>query len=68
MAGVLGRGLPVGVVLAVVVQMITGSPLPDSLLTARFGLTTLAAVALFSLSGCIRADARWRMAERRFGG
>lgn len=67
-AGVLGRGLPMGVVVALAVEVLTGRPLPESLLSLRFVLTLLAGIALFSLSGCIRAATLWRLAERRFGG
>lgn len=66
--GFVRRGLPMGVVVALAVEVLTGRPVPDSLLSARFVLTVLAGVALFSLSGCIRAATEWRLAERRFGG
>ena len=68
LVGVVRRGLPMGVLVAFAVEVLTGRPVPDSLLSPRFVLTVLAGVALFSLSGCIRAAAQWRLAERRFGG
>jgi hypothetical protein len=68
LAGVVQRGLPMGVVVALAVEVLTGRPVPDSLASVRFVLTLLAGTSLFSLSGCIRAAAQWRLAERRFGG
>ena len=68
LTGVVQRGLPMGVVVALAVEVLTGRPVPDSLVSARFVFTVLAGAALFSVSGCIRAAAQWRLAERRFGG
>jgi hypothetical protein len=66
LTGVVQRGLPMGVVVALAVEVLTGRPVPDSLVSARFVFTVFAGVALFSLSGCIRAATQWRLAERRF--
>jgi hypothetical protein len=66
LTGVVRRGLPMGVVVALAVEVLTGRPVPDSLASARFVFMVFAGITLFSLSGCIRAAAQWRLAERRF--
>ncbi len=68
LAGVVQRGLPMGVVVALAVEVLTGRPVPDSFVSLRFAFTVLAGVSFFSLSGCIRAATQWRLAERRFEG
>ena len=68
LAGAVQRGLPMGVVVALAAEVVTERELPGSLLSLRFAFTLVAGVALFSLSGCIRAATQWRLAERRFGG
>lgn len=67
LSGVLGRGLPLGLVVAVAIQILTGEPLPESLLGAGFLARALLAVAVFSVSGCLSAYTTWRLHQRRFG-
>ena len=67
LSGVLGRGLPLGLVVAVAIQILTGEPLPDSLASPTFVGRALLAVAVFSASGCLSAYTAWRLHERRFG-
>lgn len=67
LSGVVGRGLPMGLVIVLAIELLTGEPIPQSLVSWRFVLRTLLAVALFSVSGCISAAAAWRLAEKRFG-
>ena len=64
--GGLRRGLPMGVALAVAVEVIQGHPLPDALGTGSFLGRALLACALFSVGGCLTAAAQWRALEQRF--
>ena len=66
--GVLGRGLPLGVVVAVCIEVVIGHPIPEALATWGFVGRLLMAVGVFSISGSISARAYWRSYERRFGG
>lgn len=64
--GVLGRGLPMGVVTALAIQVYLGGPLPDAFLAWTFAGRLLLAVAVFSVSGCVAANANWNLHERRY--
>jgi hypothetical protein len=65
--GVAGRGLPMGIVVALLIELWDPSgAMPDALLEARFLGGLLLAVAVFSASGCISALANWRVHESRF--
>jgi hypothetical protein len=66
--GVVGRGLPLGCVVAVVIEAALGHPLPDALGEPFFLRNLLLAVGVFSASGCVSALANWRIHQRRFGG
>lgn len=62
------RGVPMGLAIVLVLEMLQGRPLDASLLRdpallGRFAL----AVVLFSLGGMISAHARWRALDLRFG-
>lgn len=61
----LRRGIPMGVALATAVEFILGNPFPDAFGTPDFLGRALAASALFSISGAIRAGSRWNSLERR---
>lgn len=64
--GILGRGLPMGVIVALAVEIALGNPLPESLGSPSFlGRAVLASV-IFSLGGCATAYANWSSLERRF--
>ena len=65
--GFLQRGLPFGVLIAVVIELALGSPFPEALRSPVFVFRLVALVALFSLSGCMRANVTWNAYERRFG-
>lgn len=65
--GILQRGLPFGVLLGVLIEAALGSPFPDALRTPLFWLRLVALVALFSLTGCMRANVTWKAYERRYG-
>ena len=65
--GFLQRGLPFGVLVAVVIEMALGSPFPEALRNPMFVVRLVALVALFTLSGCMRASVTWNAYERRFG-
>jgi hypothetical protein len=65
--GVVGRGIPMGVVVALLIELWDPSgAMPDALLEPRFLGRLLLAVAVFTASGCISAWANWRVHERRF--
>ena len=66
--GVLGRGLPLGVLCAVALEMALGHELPDALATAGFAGRLLLAVSVFSISGSLSARMTWNIHERRFSG
>jgi hypothetical protein len=65
--GVLQRGLPFGVLIAVVIELALGNPFPEALRAPLFLVRLVALVGLFSLSGCMRANVTWNAYERRFG-
>ena len=66
--GVIGRGLPMGIVVALLIELWDPSgAMPDALLDLRFLGRLLLAIGVFAASGCISALANWRMHERRFG-
>lgn len=65
--GVVGRGIPMGIVVALLIELWDPSgAMPDALLETHFLGRLLLAVAVFSASGCISALANWRVHERRF--
>ena len=67
--GVIARGIPMGLVVALLIELWDPSgAMPDALLEPRFLGRLLLAIAVFSASGCISALANWRLHQRRFGG
>lgn len=64
---VIARGLPMGIVVALVIEMYLGRPIPDALLEPPFLARLLLAVGVFSLSSSLSALANWRYHERRYG-
>jgi len=65
--GVIGRGVPMGILVALLIELLNPSgAMPGALLEARFLWRLLLAVAVFAASGCISALANWRLHERRF--
>jgi hypothetical protein len=65
--GVIGRGVPMGLVVALLIELWDPSgEMPGALLEPRFLGRLLLAVAVFAASGCISALANWRVHERRF--
>lgn len=66
--GVLGRGLPLALLCAVAIEASLGSPFPDALRSQAFLGRLALAFAVFSLSGCITANATWNLYERKLGG
>lgn len=62
------RGIPTGLLIIVVLELLSGRPLDasrvrDGELLGRFAL----AVLLFSLGGIVSTYARWRALDLRFG-
>jgi hypothetical protein len=66
--GFLGRGLPLGVLVAIAIEAALGSPWPDALTSAPFVTRLLALVAVFTASGCMRANFQWNLYEKRYAG
>ena len=66
--GFLGRGLPLGALVAVAIEAALGSPWPQALWSVPFLTRLVALVAVFTVSGCVRANFQWNLYERRFAG
>ena len=67
--GVTLRGIPMGLVVALLIELWDPSgAMPDALLAPHFLWRLLLALAVFSASGCLSSLANWRVHERRFGG
>lgn len=65
--GVLGRGIPMALVVMLVFLLLEGKALgPDLLRDGSQWLRFIAAAALFSIGGVVSAYARWRAMEQRF--
>lgn len=63
--GFLGRGLPLGLVAAIAIESVRGSPLPDALTTAPFFALLFFCVSVMTASGCFAAHFNWNLHERR---
>ena len=57
--GFLGRGLPLGVLVAVVIELALGHAFPEALRAPVFWVRLAALVALFTATGCLRAQVTW---------
>lgn len=66
--GVLGRGLPLALLCAFALEASLGGSFPEALGSLRFLRTLALALAVFSASGCLTANATWNLYARRFGG
>jgi len=66
--GVLGRGLPLGLLCALAVEASLGGDFPEALRSPRFLRTLALGVAVFSASGSLTANVTWNLYARRFGG
>jgi hypothetical protein len=67
--GVIGRGVPMGIVVALLIELWDPSgEMPGALLEPRFLARLLLAVTVFAASGCLSSLANWRVHARRFGG
>ena len=64
--GVLQRGLPLGIALAVVLELYLGGTFPDFLRSPPFWGRVALCVAIFSTSGVLRALAVWNAYRRRY--
>jgi hypothetical protein len=64
--GLLGRGLPLGTVTAVVVKAAQGGHIPEDLASLDFLGLLVFCVAVFTASGTIAARATWGHFERRY--
>ena len=63
--GLLARGLPLGLLVALVIEAGLGGVFPATLWSAPFLGRLLLCVAVFSLTGCINANVNWNAHERR---
>jgi hypothetical protein len=66
--GLLGRGLPLGTVTAVVVKVAQGGRLPEELASLGFLGLLAFCIAVFTASGTLAARASWGLHERRYSG
>jgi hypothetical protein len=64
--GVLRRGLPLGIVLGVVLELYLGGSFPDSVGESSFWARTALCVLVFSTSGVLRSLALWNAYRRRY--
>ncbi len=65
--GFLGRGLPLGLITAVVIELYLGGTFPEALQDVAFAGRVALAVGVFTLSGSLAANANWSLHERRHG-
>lgn len=65
--GFLGRGLPLGLIVAVAVELSLGASFPEALREPGFWGRLAFAVAVFTVSGCVASHYNWRVHERRYG-
>ena len=63
--GVLGRGLPLGALCAVAIEGALGGAFPDALWASPFLLRFVSLAAVFSVSGCFRANLNWNLQEKK---
>jgi hypothetical protein len=63
--GVLGRGLPLGVVVALVIEASLGGVFPAALTSPDFLGRLALCVGVFSATGCLNANINWNAHERR---
>lgn len=66
--GFLGRGLPLGVIVALAIELSLGGGFPDAFGEPAFWGRLLFAVAVFTASGCVASHYNWKVHERRYGG
>jgi hypothetical protein len=66
--GVLLRGIPMGIAVVLLLDLLQGAPAGASWREPAFLARFVLAVALFSLGGMLSAYARWRALDTRFGG
>jgi len=65
--GVVGRGLPLALLCAVAIEVSLGGAFPEALRSQAFLGRFALALAVFSLSGCLTANAAWNLYERKLG-
>jgi hypothetical protein len=63
--GFLARGLPLGALVAGVIEAGLGGVFPAALWSPPFLGRLLLCVAVFSVTGCINANVNWNAHERR---
>jgi hypothetical protein len=64
--GLIGRGLPLGTLTAVVVKAAQGARLPEALATLDFLALLAFCIAVFTATGTLAARATWGHWERRY--
>ena len=63
--GFLGRGLPLGILVALVIEAGFGGTFPATLSSPSFLWRLLLCVTGFSVTGCINANVSWNAHEKR---
>lgn|GEM_PF-2064683 len=64
--GILGRGLPMALAIAVILELYVGGRFPDSLTSAGFWGRFALCLAVFSASGALTASALWNAYDRLY--
>lgn len=65
--GFLGRGIPLGLLVSIGVEAYRGGQFPEALQTPEYWSLALMCVVVFTVSGCITANASWGLHEKRHG-
>ena len=64
----LARGIPMGLAVMLAIELFSGEPIPESLVSWRFASRALFAVAIFTASGSVSAAVSWGLLQKRFEG
>ena len=64
--GLVGRGLPMGAIVAVAITALKGGVFPDAFRTLEFYQLLAFTIAVFTASGCVAAYASWSLHEKKY--
>lgn len=65
--GILGRGIPMALIVSIGLEAYLGGELPGSMLGATFLRRLALALVFFSLGGLLNAQMQWKLNAKRFG-
>ena len=63
--GIVGRGLPLGILIAIAIEASLGGSLPGAFVKPEFLGRLLLCIGVFSATGCLNANVSWNENERR---